>query len=200
METVGNISGTVAVTGRSATSSEIRGGLICDAVMSAIGAVFNAFPNTSYAQNVGLVNFTGVASRYVVGVGGVILIGLGFIPKVGAIVTTIPEPVLGGATLVLFAMIFTSGIQIIHRDVVFTNRNMTILAVAMSLGLGVKFRPDVVANLPNTLEMLLGKGLVFGGLAALVLNIVLPETSIGGTDTTAKSDRSVPSETTDGDD
>lgn len=200
METVGNISGTVAVTGRNATSSEIRGGLICDAVMSAVGAVFNAFPNTSYAQNVGLVNFTGVASRYVVGIGGVILIGLGFIPKVGAIVTTIPEPVLGGATLVLFAMIFTSGVQIIHRDVVFTNRNMTILAVAMSLGLGVKFRPDVVANLPTTLEMLLGKGLVFGGLAALVLNIVLPETSIGGTDTTAKSDRPSPSETTDGDD
>lgn len=200
METVGNISGTVAVTGRNATSSEIRGGLIGDAVMSAVAAIFNAFPNTSFAQNVGLVNFTGVASRHVVGIAGGILIVFGFVPKVGALIGAMPDPVLGGGALILFAMIFISGFEIIHRDVDLTRRNTTIIAASMALGLGVEFRPGAIEYLPETLKLLFHHGLVLGGLAALVLNIVLPESVPDEDNTTAKSDHPVPSETADGDD
>ncbi|UPM44989.1 uracil-xanthine permease family protein [Halocatena salina] len=174
METVGNISAIVSETGRNATTSEVRGGLLADGVMSGIAAIFGAFPNTSFGQNVGLISFTGVASRHVVGIAGGFLIVFGFVPKVGALVTTLPDPVLGGATTILFAMIFTSGLNIIHKEVVLTNRNTTIIAVAVALGLGVTFRPELTANFPETIQTLFGSGVVLGGLSGLVLNLVVP--------------------------
>lgn len=185
METVGNISATIAATGRSATNSQIRGGLLADAAMSGIAAVFGAFPNTSFAQNVGLISFTGVASRHVVGIGGGILLISGFIPKISALVSTMPEPVLGGGALILFAMIFTSGLNIIHREVTLTNRNMTIIAVSVSLGLGVTFRPELVSNLPEMVRTLFGSGVVLGGLSGLILNLVIPRTIATQSDTDA---------------
>jgi xanthine permease len=180
METIGNISAIISETGRNATDSEVRGGLLADGVMSGIAAIFGAFPNTSYGQNVGLISFTGVASRHVVGIAGGFLLIFGFIPKIGALVTTLPDPVLGGATLILFAMIFTSGLNIIHKEVAFTNRNTTIIAVAIALGLGVAFRPKLVSNFPDVIQTLFGSGVVLGGLSALVLNLVIPrDPSIG---------------------
>jgi xanthine permease len=194
METVGNISAIVSETGRNATDREIRGGLIADGVMSGIAAIFGAFPNTSYGQNVGLISFTGVASRHVVGIAGVFLIIFGLVPKVGALVTTLPDPVLGGATLILFAMIFTSGLNIIHKEVTLTNRNTTIIAVAVALGLGVAFRPELVSNFPETIRTLFGSGVVLGGLSALVLNLAIPrDPSIGN----ISDDETVRKETTD---
>lgn len=177
METIGNISAIVSETGRNASNRQVRGGLLGDGVMSGVAAVFNAFPNTSFAQNVGLISFTGVASRYIVGIGGVILLVAGFVPKVGAVITTVPDPVLGGGTLILFAQIFTSGLNIVHREVVLTQRNTTIIAAAVSLGLGVTFRPELVQNLPEMVQTLFGSGVVMGGLAALVLNLVIPRQS-----------------------
>ncbi|EMA46917.1 uracil-xanthine permease family protein [Halococcus saccharolyticus] len=177
METIGNVSAIVAETGRNASNRQIRGGLLGDGVMSGIAAIFGAFPNTAFAQNVGLISFTGVASRFIVGIGGVILLVGGFIPKVGAVITTVPDPVLGGGTLILFAQIFTSGLNIIHREVVLTQRNTTIIAAAVSLGLGVTFRPELVQNLPEMVQTLFGSGVVMGGLAALVLNLMLPQES-----------------------
>lgn len=174
METVGNISAIVSETGRNATVREIRGGLLADGVMSGIASIFGAFPNTSFGQNVGLISFTGVASRHVVGIAGGFLIIFGFIPKVGALVTTLPDSVLGGATLILFAMIFTSGLNIIHKEVALTDRNTTIIAVAVALGLGVTFRPELVSNLPEMIRTLFGSGVVLGGLSGLVLNLVIP--------------------------
>jgi NCS2 family nucleobase:cation symporter-2 len=175
METLGDISGTIAAAGREPTTSELRGGLVADGVMSALAALFGAFPNTSYSQNVGLVNFTGVVSRHVTGVAGVILVSLGIVPKVGALLATMPAAVIGGAGLIMFAMIFASGAAIIHRGVHLTQRNMVILAVSLGLGLGVEFRPDAVQYFPSALRTLFGSGLVTGGFTALVLNAVLPE-------------------------
>lgn len=195
METIGNISAIVSETGRNATDSEIRGGLLADGVMSAIAAVFGAFPNTSYGQNVGLISFSGVASRHVVGIAGGFLILFGLVPKVGALVTTLPDPVLGGATLILFAMIFTSGLNIIKSEVAWTNRNSTIVAVSIALGLGITFRPEVVSNFPDIISTLFGSGLVMGGLSALVLNLVLPRDSSVGSVT---SDETSTEEATDG--
>ncbi|WP_340097739.1 nucleobase:cation symporter-2 family protein [Salinibaculum salinum] len=179
METIGDISGTVSATGRDARGTELRGGLIADGVMSAFGAVFNAMPNTSFSQNVGLVNFTGVASRHVVGLGGGILVVLGFVPKVGAIVSVMPDAVLGGGALILFAMIFSAGARLINQNVELNQRNSTILALSVALGLGVAFRPDVLQAFPNEAQTLFGSALVTGGFAAVILNIVLPGGGVG---------------------
>ena len=179
VETIGDISGTVSAVGRDADEKEFRGGLMADGVMSIFGAIFNAMPNTSYSQNVGLVNFTGVASRYVAGIGGVVLLALGFVPKVGAVVSAMPDAVLGGGALILFAMIFSSGARIINQNVTLNQRNSTILALSMALGLGVAFRPEVLQQFPTEIQTLFGSALVTGGIAALVLNIILPGGSVG---------------------
>ncbi|MCB1037057.1 MAG: purine permease, partial [Acidobacteria bacterium] len=128
----------------------------------------------SYSQNVGLVNFTGVISRHVVGVTGVLLVALGLIPKVGALFATIPRPVIGGGGLIMFAMIFASGAAIFHRDVRPTRRNLVILAVGLGVGLGLEQRPAALAELPPGLASFLSSGLTTGGLMALLLNLILP--------------------------
>ncbi len=179
METIGDISGTVSATGRDATKDELQGGLMADGVMSAFASIFNAMPNTSYSQNVGLVNFTGVASRYVAGIGGVVLVILGFVPKVGAVVSAMPDSVLGGGALILFAMIFASGFRLIHENVTLNHRNMTILAVSVGLGLAVSFRPDALQNLPQDLQTFFGSGLIMGGFTALFLNLLIPGGGVG---------------------
>jgi len=179
LETIGDITGTVAVENREPTTSELRGGLVADGVMSGAAALFSAFPNTSFSQNVGLVNFSGVASRHVTAIGGALLVGLGLVPKVGTLFATIPPSVIGGAGLIMFAMIFASGASIFHRSVPLTRRNVVVLAVAIALGLGFEFRPEAITSLPETFQTLFGSGLVAGGLTALVLNIVLPDVSRG---------------------
>lgn len=175
METLGDISGTLAAVGRQPTTKELRGGLMADGVMSGVAALFSAFPNTSYSQNVGLVNFTGVVSRHVTAITGMMLVALGIVPKVAAAFSTIPAAVIGGGGLIMFSMIFASGLAIVHRNVPMTSRTMVILAVSIGLGLGVELRPDVLQHLPEAMRTFFGTGLVTGGLAALVLNLVFPE-------------------------
>lgn len=175
METIGDITGVLAADGRQPTHRELRGGLVADGAMSALSALFSAFPNTSYSQNVGLVNFTGVVSRHVTAVCGLLLIALGIVPKIGALFATLPPSVVGGAGLVMFAMIFSSGAAIVYRGAALSQRNLVILAVAVGLGLGVEMRPEVLQHLPEGLRTFFGSGLVSGGLTALVLNLVFPE-------------------------
>ncbi len=175
METVGDISGVLAAVGREPTQKELRGGLLADGVMSGFAALFGALPNTSYSQNVGLVNFTGVASRHVTAIGGLFLVLLGLVPKVGAFFTTVPPAVVGGGGLIMFAMIFSSGASIFHRGVEPNRRSLVILAVAVGLGLGVELRPDVLQHTPDAVRTVLGSGLVTGGLVALGLNLAFRE-------------------------
>jgi NCS2 family nucleobase:cation symporter-2 len=144
--------------------------------MSGLAALFSAFPNTSYSQNVGLVNFTGIVSRHVTAIGGAILIGLGLVPKVGAFFATIPPAVIGGGGLIMFAMIFSSGAAIFHRGVSPSRRSLVILAVSMGLGLGVELRPDVLQEFSQGVRTFFGSGLITGGLTALALNLLFPET------------------------
>ena len=178
VETIGDISAVVAASGREPTTAELRGGLVADGAMSGISALFGAFPNTSYSQNVGLVAFTGVMSRQVTSVSGLLLIALGIVPKVSALAAAVPPSVIGGAGLIMFSMIFASGINIIRREVELTQRNLVILAVAVGLGLGVELRPNVLQHLPEGVEWartLLGSGLVVGGLSATLMNHLFPE-------------------------
>lgn len=173
METIGDISGTLASVGREPTDRELKGGLVADGVMSGLAAIFSAFPNTSYSQNVGLVNFSGVVSRHITAIAGVFLILLGVVPKVGALFATIPAPVIGGGGLIMFAMIFASGASIIQRSVKLHRRNMVILAVSVGLGLGVELRPQAMQHFPDFIQTFFGSGLITGGVVALVLNILL---------------------------
>jgi len=174
METIGDISGTMAACGRPPSERELRGGLVADGVMSGLAALVNAMPNTSFSQNVGLINFTGVVSRHVTAVTGGFLVLLGLFPPIAALAASIPPEVIGGAGLIMFAMIFASGAAIIHREVALDQRNMVILAVSIGLGLAVELRPASIAHLPDAVTRLLGSGLVTGGLCALLLNLVLP--------------------------
>jgi NCS2 family nucleobase:cation symporter-2 len=175
METLGDIAGIVAVEGRDPTDQELRGGLVADGVMSSLAALMSAFPNTSYSQNVGLVYFTGIASRHITALGGMILIVMGLVPKVGALFATIPAAVIGGGGLIMFAMIFSSGAAIFHRSVHLNQRNLVILAVSLALGLACELRPEALANLPQWARSFFGAGLVTGGLTALLLNAIFPE-------------------------
>jgi len=175
METIGDIAGTTEAVGRNPTSEETKGGLVADGVMSGFAAIFNAFPNTSFSQNVGLISFTGIASRFVVGITGILLIVLGLVPKVAAVVSAMPNPVLGGAAVVLFGMIFSIGLRIVVRGAELTRRNLTIIATSIVLGVGVEWRADALAQLPEDIQVLATSGLIVGGVTALVLNAVLPE-------------------------
>ena len=174
MESIGDMSGITSAAGRNPTEDEIRGGLYVDGIMSSLGALFGAFPMTTFSQNVGIINFTGVMSRFVVAAGGVVLIGAGLIPKVGAFVLTIPEPVLGGALLVLFGTIASSGIRLIvlHEDL--NRRNMVIIAVSLGLGLGVTMYPETLAQLPENVKMFAENAVIVTGFSALILNTIVP--------------------------
>lgn len=181
METIGDISGTTESVGRQPKTEETQGGLIADGIMSAFAGVFNAFPNTSFSQNVGLISFTGVASRSVVGIAGVFLIVLGLVPKVAAVVSAMPNPVLGGAGVVLFGMIISIGLRMTVRGAELTQRNLTIIAVSLVIGVGVEWRSDALAQLPSEAQVLATSGLIMGGVTALVLNAILPEDGDSGT-------------------
>lgn len=175
MENVGHLSALTALENRDPSVDELEGGLLADGLISGLAAVFGAFPNTSFAQNIGVVTFTGIMSRFVVAIGGVILVILGFIPKIGALLATMPAPVLGGVTLVMFGMVLSNGLLIIKNEVPLTHRNMVIIAASISLGLGVTTRPDALAQLPEQIQMFFGEAVVMAALVALILDNIIPE-------------------------
>ncbi|MEW9123123.1 MAG: nucleobase:cation symporter-2 family protein [Thermotaleaceae bacterium] len=176
VETVGDIAGiTVGGAGREATDKELSGGVIADGLASSFAALFNAFPNTSFSQNVGIVALTGIMSRYVVSVGAVFLILAGLVPKLGAVLAIMPQSVLGGAAVVMFAMIATSGIVLVTKDEL-NQRNLLIIAVSLGLGLGLGSVPEALQHLPESVNLIFsGSGMVVSCVIALVLNIILPK-------------------------
>ena len=175
VETVGDVSGiTKGGAGREATDAEITGATYADGLGSAVAGVFGGFPNTSFSQNVGLIAMTGVMSRHVVTVGALFLILCGLVPKVGAVIRTIPIEVLGGGVIVMFGMVVAAGISMLS-DVNWNRRNMVIFAISLSIGLGLQLDPKAVQYLPDTLRVLMTSGLLPAALIAIVLNLVLPE-------------------------
>lgn len=174
METIGDMTGITAAEGRNPTEREFRGGIFVDGFLSSIGALFGSFPVTSFSQNVGIVNFTGIMSRHVVAVGGVILAVLGLVPKVGAVVTSIPEAVFGGAVLIMVGMVAASGMRLIFLNVDLDRRNMVIIAVSLGLGLAVATRPDALQGLPDAAQTFFGEAVIMTGLSALLLNTFVP--------------------------
>jgi NCS2 family nucleobase:cation symporter-2 len=191
IESIGDISGITAAEGRTPTDEEISGGLFTDGLGSSIGALFGAFPLTTFSQNVGLISFTGVMSRYVVGVSGAVLLVLGFVPKVSAVVTTIPSAVLGGAVLVMFGMIMSSGLRLIFLNERLNRRNMVIIATSIGLGLGVEVRPEALSALPDRATIFFGNAIIMTAIAAVVLNTLVPretDTEVDAADATGDID------------
>ncbi|MFD2740576.1 uracil-xanthine permease family protein [Sulfitobacter aestuarii] len=175
VETVGDVSGiTKGGAGREATDKEITGATYADGIGSAVAGIFGGFPNTSFSQNVGLIAMTGVMSRHVVTIGGLFLIVCGLVPKVGAVIRTIPIEVLGGGVIVMFGMVVAAGISMLS-DVNWNRRNMVIFAISLSVGLGLQLDPLAVQYLPDTLRILMTSGLLPAALIAIVLNLILPE-------------------------
>lgn len=177
IETIGCLIAVGEASGKELTHKEIGSGILADGVGSFIAGFFGASPNTSFSQNVGLITMTKVASRFVVIISGIILMVMGIFPKLGAVVAIMPEPVLGGAGIVMFGMVAASGIKTLSR-VKMDNRNLLIMAVSLALGLGVTVRPDIINNLPNGLQMLFSSGISTGTIAALIMNLALRDKSI----------------------
>ncbi len=175
IETVGDVSGiTKGGAGREATDEEIQGATYADGLGTAIAGIFGGLPNTSFSQNVGLISMTGVMSRHVVSIGACFLIIGGLIPKVGAIINTVPINVLGGGVIVMFGMVCSAGVNMLS-DVNWNRRNMVIFATALSVGLGLQLVPDALQHMPGTLKILLTSGLLPAAAIAIVLNLLLPE-------------------------
>jgi len=175
VETIGDVHGITEAEGRDPTDSEVRGSLIADGVMSGLAGIFGMFPNTSFSGNVGIVNYTGVMSRYVVGLGGVFLLAMGLVPKIGALFTVTPPAVLGGATIVLFGMILALGLRIITKAIELDLRNMIIVGTSLLVGLGVEIKPEAIAELPQDVQTVFGSALAAGTFISIVLHVVLPE-------------------------
>ena len=178
IETIGDISATtMGGANREATDKELSGGIMADGLGTAFGSIFNAMPNTSYSQNAGLVAFTGVISRHVGTVAGVILILLGLFPKLGGIIAAMPESVIGGAAIIMFGLITAAGIKLISQSEM-NQRNILILALSLSFGIGMSLLPQFVAHIPDfgiKLKLLLTTGLIPAGLLAFILNATLPK-------------------------
>ena len=176
IETIGDISATtMGGAKREATDKEISGGIMADGVGTAFGAIFNAMPNTSYSQNAGLVAFTGVVSRHVGTIAGIVLVLMGLFPKLGGIIAAMPESVIGGAAIIMFGMIVAAGIKLISRAEM-DQRNLLILALSLSFGIGMSLLPDFVKNIPDfgiSLKLLLTTGLIPAGLLAFALNAIM---------------------------
>lgn len=152
----------------------IGSGVLSDGVGSMLAGFFGTLPNTSFSQNIGLIPLTKVASRYVTMMAGLLLVILGLFPKFAALINIMPQPVLGGVGIVMFGTVAAAGIQTLSR-VKLNNRNLLIIATSIGLGLGVTFRPEFIAKLPEGLKMIFSSGISTGTIVALVLNVLLKE-------------------------
>ena len=174
IETVGCLKAIGEVSDVEMTDKRIGAGVLSDGIGSMIGGFVGTLPNTTFSQNVGLIPLTKVASRYVAVMAGIILVLLGFLPKIAAIVNSIPQPVLGGVGIVMFGTVAAAGIKTLSK-VKINERNLLIIATSIGLGLGVTFRPEFISQLPEALKMIFASGISTGTIVALLLNILLKD-------------------------
>jgi xanthine permease len=160
------------ITGRKLTEADLVKGYRAEGLASVIGALFNSFPYTTYSQNVGLVQFSGVKEKKVIYTVGGILVFLGFVPKIAALTTVIPTSVLGGAMVAMFGMVIASGIKMLSKVDFSSQENLLIIACSVVMGLGVTTVPNLFDHLPESVKIFTNSGIVAGSLTAIFLNIV----------------------------
>jgi xanthine permease len=175
VETIGDTSATAkAGAGREATDEEISGATYADGLGTAVAGVFGGLPNTSFSQNVGIVGMTGIMSRHVVTIAGAIMVICGLIPKIGAIIASMPLPVLGGGVIVMFGMVAAAGLNVLS-EIKMSRRNMIIIALSLSIGLGFNLVPSAVQYLPGIWKTLATSAVAPTAFLAIILNQILPE-------------------------
>ncbi|ASI22775.1 TPA: purine permease [Aeromonas salmonicida] len=184
LEAIGDMTATSDISGEPLKGpvymARIKGGVLADGANSMLAAVFSTFPMSTFAQNNGVIQLTGVASRHVgLFIAAMLaLLGLlGLFPAVASLVQQIPEPVLGGATIVMFGTIAAAGVRIISREEL-DRRALMILAVSLAMGLGVAQVPEVLQHLPELAKSVLSYGVATGGLTAIIMNLLLPKRGI----------------------
>ncbi|CNJ59880.1 transport protein%2C symporter [Yersinia pseudotuberculosis] len=178
LETIGDITATSDVSEQPVRGplymKRLKGGVLANGLNSMLSAIFNTFPNSCFGQNNGVIQLTGVASRYVGFVVAIMLIILGLFPAVAGFVQHIPEPVLGGATLVMFGTIAASGVRIVSRETL-NRRAIMIMALSLAVGMGVAQQPLILQFAPDWIKTLFSSGIAAGGITAIVLNLLFPQ-------------------------
>lgn len=179
LEAIGDITATSKLSNQPVDGPKwmqrIKGGVLVNGANSLLAGLFNTFPSSVFAQNNGVIQLTGVASRYVGIWIAALLVILGLLPAVAGVIQAVPQAVLGGAVMVMFGAVAASGINILST-VNLDRRALLIIAISLGLGLGVAQVPDILAHLPELFRNIFSSGVATGGIAALILNIVLPET------------------------
>ena len=177
IETLGDLTASSELSGEPTSGPiywrRVRGGVFADGVNCALAALLNCFPSTTFAQNNGVIQMTGVASRRVGYLCGAMLVVFGVLPGLGRWLASIPPPVIGGLTLVLFGLIAAAGIRILARAGL-GQREYLIVAISLGVGLGVDLHPEALAPLPASLKLIFSSGISTGGLLALAVNLLLP--------------------------
>ena len=175
VQTIGDVSSTaMGGFGREATDKELGGAIKGQSVCGMIGAVIGGLPTDPYSQNVGLICTTKVVAKRVFVIVGAVMLVAGFCPKFGALMTTIPQPVLGGATVTVFAAITMSGIQLLNEQPM-NYRNKMIVGIALALGLGIDAVPSILQHCPQLVQNIFGSSLVVSFLVVFLLNIIVPQ-------------------------
>lgn len=171
-ETTGDMIAVGEIVDKPVTRRQLADGLRADGLGTVLGGMFDTFPYTAFAQNVGLVSLTGVRSRYVATMAGIILIVLGVIPKVSAVVEGVPRAVLGGAGIALFGMVAASGIRTLAK-VHFNNKNVLIVAISVGVALLPTVTPDIYEQFPTWFQLIFDSGISAGAIVAILLNLLL---------------------------
>jgi xanthine permease XanP len=178
VETTGDITANCVISGQPITGERyiqrIKSGVLGDGINSMIAAVLNSFPNTTFSQNTGVIQLTGIASRHIGMYIAGILVLLGLFQGVGDMLQQIPKPVLGGATLVMFGTVAAAGIKILASEYI-DRRKMIIIAVSLGLGLGLTLVPDVFSKTPELVQNIFSSAAATAGLSAMLLSLLLPE-------------------------
>lgn len=160
------------ITNRKITEKDLSNGYRAEGLAIILGGLFNSFPYTTYSQNVGLLQLSGVKRNSVIYTAGGFLILLGLVPKIGAFTTVIPTSVLGGAMVAMFGMVIASGIKMLSNIDLSSQENLLIVACSIGMGLGVTTVPSLFENLPASMHILTSNGIVIGSLTAILLNMV----------------------------
>jgi xanthine permease len=160
------------------SEQDVKKGYRAEGIAIVLGAIFNAFPYTTYSQNVGLIQLSGIKKKQVIYLVGGMLVVLGLVPKIGAVTTIIPAPVLGAAMLVMFGMVMAYGIKMLTRVGFNSQENLFIIACSIGIGLGVTAAPSVFEQLPASIQILTDNGIVAGSVMAILLNLVFHALSI----------------------
>lgn len=173
IESTGTFLGIGKVCDKDITEKDIVKGIRAEGIATILGGIFNSFPYTTFNQNLGLLALSKVASRFVVVASGIILVCLGLIPKFAALATIIPQPVIGGATTIMFAMVAVAGVKMLSNVDFGKSSNMLVVACSIGLGLGITVVPNLFDHTPTLFKSIFSSGIVTGSIVAVILNAFL---------------------------